>query len=169
MVREGIRVDRNARTEGDQEVVPTLRQPFHSDSDLHCFGDTHMCRYALPLTPRTRRWVQRLEILAASSPARTRWQTRGGPSDGVDKRVRVNSTPRPPKRSLACPVLACHELDLSRGVPSLKVAGVFWVRIDPESCASPHRGQHFDLSPARITNAGSDRSSTRFPDRRHHR
>jgi len=35
----------------------------------------------------------------------------------------------------------------------------------------PHHieSQHFDLSRARLTNAGSDRSSTRFPDRRHHR
>ena len=41
MVREGIRVDRNARTEGDQEVVLTLGPPFDSDSDLHCFGDGH--------------------------------------------------------------------------------------------------------------------------------
>ena len=45
MVREGIRVDRNARTEGDQEVVLTLGPPFDSDSDLHCFGDGHKCRY----------------------------------------------------------------------------------------------------------------------------
>ncbi|MCH8899952.1 MAG: hypothetical protein IH942_05595 [Acidobacteria bacterium] len=29
--------------------------------------------------------------------------------------------------------------------------------------------QHFDLSPSRLTNAGLDRSSTRSPDRRHHR